>query len=204
MFKKGIGLIKKTFIYSFFTIFILLLVRSVVIEVYKIPSGSMIPSLIVGDVVIVNKMAYGLRIPFTDIVFSPKYLFTRKIPDRGDVIVFKYPRNIKRNYIKRVVGVPGDIVEVKNKVLHITGNQAHIVQKLSGNSVYSEKVRKIIPPGNFFVMGDNRDSSHDSRTWGFVPYEYIMGRAEYIFFSIDFSRYKKDLKFRSDRYFEKI
>ena len=105
----------------FLVLFLVLVFRSSILEPFRIPSGSMIPSLLSGDFVLVNKMAYGLKIPFSDWLSEPVYLFGKSPPERGDVIVFKYPKDQSVNYIKRVVGLPGDKIKVKNKKLFING-----------------------------------------------------------------------------------
>ena len=183
------------------------LLRSFVIEPFRIPSGSMLPSLRIGDFILVNKYTYGVRLP----------LVHRKIiplgkPARGDVMVFRYPHDPRINFVKRVVGLPGDTLRYRDKQLYI--NDKLILQTadgvyyfrqtaLRGQSAdrrleaFDESTHSIIldrnansrnmevrvPPGNYFVMGDNRDHSNDSRFWRFVPEDHIVGKAFFIWFS---------------------
>ena len=190
-----------------------LLIRQFVVEAFKIPSGSMIPTLTIGDHLLVNKFVYGPRIPFTD-----TRIFTWKEPKRGDIIVFKYPENEDKNFIKRVVGLPGDKIEIKNGRLFINdepvsiapvetsggkregagypyydkpklydeqlGTVNHHIQYLRDQSGYNFGP-KIVPAESVFVMGDNRDNSQDSRVWGFVKRNKILGRALIIYWSWD-------------------
>src|SRR4029079_16441389 len=190
-----------------------LLLRAFVVEAFQIPSGSMIPTLEVGDHIFVSKFSYGLSIPFTDTKIL-KYA----TPKRGDVIVFKFPHDHSTDYIKRVVGLPGDTVETRNNQLYVNGNEIHR-ERVPERCHYSEvstagvpddhdcerwvetlgkKVhdtilepahpaqdhpRTVIPPGEVFVMGDNRDNSYDSRKWGTVKMNLIKGRALIIWWS---------------------
>ena len=187
-----------------------LFIRQFVVEAFKIPSGSMIPTLTIGDHLLVNKFIYGPRIPFTDTRF-----FSWKEPKRGEVIVFKYPENEDKNFIKRVVGVPGDKIEIKNGILMINDQPVKLQEEttVGGNSqrsdVYGFKIKTfkeqlgsithdiqylrdqsglnfgpiVVPPESVFVMGDNRDNSQDSRVWGFVKFNKILGRALIIYWS---------------------
>jgi signal peptidase I len=192
-----------------------LILRQFVVEAFKIPSGSMIPTLDIGDHLLVNKFVYGPRLPFTDI-----RIFTGKEPKRGEIIVFKYPKNEKKNFIKRVVGLPGDKIEIKKGQLIINDQAVPVIeQDISGDQgrgagspyPYYEKPRlleeqlgsikhqlqylhdqsdndfgpRLVPAESVFVMGDNRDNSQDSRVWGFVKFEKILGRALIIYWSWD-------------------
>ncbi len=192
---------------SFFPVILVVLVlRSFVAEPFRIPSGSMLPTLIVGDFILVNKFAYGLRLPVVE----------RKImevgdPQRGDVVVFRYPPQPSVDYIKRVVGLPGDKIEYLNKRLYINGTAVKLVPGekdggVSDVSIFEEQLGEvqysiqitasqpamdggvIVPPGHYFVMGDNRDNSADSRIWGFVPDENLLGKAFMVWMSLDFGK----------------
>lgn len=192
--------------------------RSVFFEPFKIPSGSMIPTLMIGDFILVNKFSYGFKVPFSDWFSDPTYITTAQNPNRGDVIVFKYPKDPSINYIKRVVGLPGDKLEIRNKIVYIndvavdgqeidgkeimsdmddnfkkykfkflkvkTGDHQHTIQLNEDNAMNENYYQITIPEKQFFVMGDNRDFSADSRYWKFVPFENIKGKAILVWFSL--------------------
>ena len=158
-----------------------LFIRTFVVQAFKIPSGSMKPTLLVGDHILVNKFIYGIKIPFID-----KNIIKLGKPKRGDVVVFKYPLDTKKDYIKRVIGLPGDKVELANKQLRINGkvmDDPHASYSVYGNLRNFGPI--IVPAHHLFVMGDNRDESSDSRVWGFVPYAYLKGKAFLIYWSWD-------------------
>ncbi len=210
---------------SFFpVILIVFLLRSFLVEPFKIPSGSMLPTLIVGDFILVNKFTYGIRLP----IINQKVIEIGK-PKRGDVMVFRYPKDPSVDYIKRVVGLPGDRIEYNNKRIFINGSE--IRREAAGefsnrrqvsfvkqyremlgdrphlllieddappilgpgesfpyreNCSYTrEGVTCTVPAGHYFVMGDNRDNSQDSRVWGFVPDENIVGKAFFIWLNLN-------------------
>lgn len=210
---------------SFFPVILIVFgLRSFVVEPFKIPSGSMIPTLLVGDFILVNKFTYGIRLPVIN-----KKIISINNPQRGDVMVFRYPADPSMDYIKRVVGLPGDKVEYIDKRLRINGEEvptkevenylhpdrlyyspqfveklgdvehnilnereapAYVPQVLNfpnrNNCTYtSSGVRCVVPEGHYFAMGDNRDASSDSRVWGFVPDENIVGRAFFIWFNFN-------------------
>ena len=190
-------------------ILIVLVLRSFIIEPFRIPSGSMMPTLLVGDFILVNKFSYGVRLPVT----NTKILDTGA-PQRGDVAVFRYPEDPSTDYIKRIVGLPGDHLKYINKTLYINGEPAK--QEVIGSyqgvgsgvsmSGASERIEDItgvqhkilvipngvsvpgeviVPQGQYFVMGDNRDNSRDSRFWGFLEEKYLKGRAFMIWMNWD-------------------
>lgn len=193
---------------------IVLLFRSFLFEPFKIPSGSMIPTLLIGDFIVVNKYAYGLRLPVLHTKFVPI-----GEPERGDVVVFRYPVDERVNFIKRLVGLPGDTVQYRNKKLYVNGEQVETESAGRYSSqetkcstprsdalVYNEKLGDVnhrilihegsrdsegewtVPEDHYFVMGDNRDRSNDSRAWGFVPEENLMGRAVGIWLNFDMNK----------------
>ena len=215
-----------------------LVIRSVLIEPFQIPSGSMIPTLAIGDFIVVSKVGYGLRVPFTDIEIAPL-----GEPERGDVIVFIYPptqskdpwcpakraarvvsfgllpgpdQDCTTDFIKRIVGLPGDIIEMRGKALVVNGEpvayaalarveeplgngqlaaasqwhealpgRTHVVQLLDDASAHSRFGPIAVPAGHYLMLGDNRDLSGDSRVFGFVPRERLIGRAHRILVSAD-------------------
>jgi signal peptidase I len=172
---------------------IAMVIRTFVIQAFKIPSGSMIPTLLVGDHILVNKFLLGtpVDIPFTNInLFRMPGL---RAPERGDVIVFKYPEDPKRDFIKRVIGVGGDVVMEKNKDVYVNGRRLvePYVQHVDEEIKSGEYDRRdnfgpiVVPKGSVFVMGDNRDESYDSRFWGFVDDSVIKGKAIIIYWSWD-------------------
>lgn len=168
-----------------------LLIRAYVIQAFKIPSGSMIPSLLIGDHILVTKFIYGTKIPFSD-----KRILVFRKPARGDIIVFKYPEDPKRDFIKRIVAVEGDVIEAKNKVIYVNGNQIkEPYTQHTDNSMKPLGIEPrdnfgpfIVPKNKFFVMGDNRDQSYDSRYWGYVDLKDIKGKALIIYWSWDSNR----------------
>jgi signal peptidase I len=167
-------------------ILLALFIRTFVIQAFKIPSGSMLPTLQIGDHLLVGKFIYGVKIPF-----SGQTLVPFKDPRRGDIIVFKYPKDRSIDYIKRVIGEPGDTLEIKNKQIFINNTpiedpHAHFTSRSIMNGNPRDNLSPItVPLGKVFVMGDNRDNSHDSRFWGFVDQKDILGKAFIIYWSWD-------------------
>ena len=163
-----------------------LVIRAYVIQAFKIPSGSMIPTLLVGDHILVNKFIFGTNIPFTD-----KRILAFRKPERGDVIVFKFPENPKKDFIKRVVATEGDMLEERNKVIYLNGKAVmepfakHVdsLLRLGTNDPRDNFGPLIVPKDKLFVMGDNRDQSYDSRYWGFVDLKEVLGKALIIYWS---------------------
>lgn len=160
-----------------------LVIRTFVVQAFKIPSESMLQTLQVGDHLLASKFAYGIKIPFTD-----HYIYEGSEPQRGDIVIFQYPNDPSIDYIKRVIGVPGDLIEVRDKQLYRNGmpvKEAYIrhadpegIEPLRDNYA---PVR--VPPDKYFVMGDNRDNSLDSRFWGFVDRKAIKAKAWRIYWS---------------------
>ena len=227
----------------FIAIFIALLIRSFIFEPFNIPSGSMKPNLLVGDFIFVSKYSYGFSkhsLPFS-IPLIPGKIFPNS-PERGDVVVFKTPENNRTDYIKRVIGLPGDKIEIKNGIIFINGSEV-LRKKLNDfidtdkktsnkrvrmyNEYFFNKEINIlditdngiadntqlfnVPENHFFVMGDNRDNSQDSRfisTVGFIPFENLVGKAQFIFFSLENARFLQIWKWpnsiRYERIFQKI
>ena len=184
---------------SFFPVLLIVFIlRGFIVEPFRIPSGSMLPSLYIGDFILVNKFAYGIRLP----VLNKKIIETGE-PERGDVVVFRYPRDPSLDYIKRIVGLPGDHIAYYNKVLYVNNKPVardfvgqykgpgqtfanEYIEKLEGkdHSILLLPARPvnlqgeyIVPEGSYFVMGDNRDNSNDSRVWGVVPESNLLGKA---------------------------
>jgi len=196
---------------SFFPIIVVVLIlRSFIIEPFRIPSGSMEPTLLPGDFILVSKFSYGLRLP----VGHQKILALNN-PERGDVAVFRYPENPSIAYIKRIVGLPGDQIEYRNRQLYINGEAAELTPSDTpthnqftqmferlGETEYTIQVRADqpgrptgqiryqVPEGHYFTLGDNRDNSRDSRYWGAVPNENLIGRAFLIWLNLDCITFK--------------
>lgn len=168
-----------------------LFIRTFVVQAFKIPSGSMLPTLLIGDHLLVNKFIYGIRVPFTG-----KLLIPIDKPERGDVVVFRFPKDRSVDYIKRVVGTPGDTVEVREKKVYINGEpiddpHAHISTPSVLNASASPRDNfgpVLVPDDRIFVMGDNRDNSYDSRFWGFVDQQDILGMAFILYWSWDIEK----------------
>lgn len=197
---------------SFFPVLlIILLFRSFLFEPFKIPSGSMMPTLLIGDFILVNKYSYGLRVP----VLNTRFVSIGE-PVRGDVVVFKYPKQPSINYVKRLVGLPGDEITYRNRQLFINGKPAELKPvfpyvgagsnaKANGALIFREVLDGldhqilvgdpsggrgpegtwVVPEGHYFMMGDNRDNSEDSRVWGAVPERLLVGRASLVWMHWD-------------------
>jgi len=163
-------------------------VRSFFIQAFRIPSSSMEPTLLIGDHLLVNRLSYVMKIPFTD-----KVIFTLGDPKKGDVIVFRYPKDTDKDFIKRVIATEGDTVAIKDKVIYINGKKTedkwgHYLD----NMILPEHVNPRdnfgpikVPQNSYFVMGDNRDRSLDSRYWGVVTRDHLVGRALILYFSLN-------------------
>jgi len=158
------------------------IIRSFVVQAFKIPSGSMLQTLQIGDHLLVNKFIYGIRIPFTDIVIA-----RFSDPQFKDIIVFEFPEDPSKDFIKRVIGTPGDVLEMRNKVLYRNGeklNEPYVQHTQNDYSPVRDNFGPITVPDNkYFVMGDNRDESYDSRFWGFVDRDKIEGKAMILYWS---------------------
>jgi signal peptidase I len=165
-----------------------LLIRSFIVQAFKIPSGSMIPTLLIGDHILANKFIYGTTIPFTD-----KKILIFRHPEKGDIIIFKYPRDPDKDFIKRVMATEGDVIEEKNKVIYLNGTALTepYIQHVDKNPTFNAMDPRDnfgpvkIPKNKLFVMGDNRDQSFDSRYWGFVDLSEVRGKALIIYWSWD-------------------
>ena len=182
-------------------IILALTIRVFVVQAFKIPSGSMIPTLLIGDHILVSKLAYGFQLPKDcefQVEFPPVTCFSSSMmmdfdpPQRGDVIVFRYPEDENKDFIKRVVGTPGDVIEIHNKNVLVNGTpfvDKEFTQRvdpgiIDGRINPRDNFDPItVPPDSYFVMGDNRDQSLDSRFWGFVKMDKIKGRAFLVYWS---------------------
>ncbi|MEF3168107.1 MAG: signal peptidase I [Deltaproteobacteria bacterium] len=170
-----------------------LLIRTFVVQAFKIPSGSMINTLLIGDHLLVNKFVYGIRNPLTRALWVPV-----SQPQRGDVVVFIYPVEPEKDFIKRVIGVGGDTVEIRDKKVFVNGElfpdppgvqhtDPHVIP---GSLQPRDNMGPVkVPEGSLFVLGDNRDQSYDSRFWGFVPVKDVKGKAFIIYWSWDGNRF---------------
>jgi len=201
--KKHLQNFKKELIPTALLLLAVFAFRSTFAEPYAVPTGSMEPTILPGDRLFVSKMAYSLKLPFIGI----SVLETGK-PQRGDIIVFKYPRDPSIDYVKRLIGLPGDQIEVNDGKITLNGNPlplsepvnssddrtmtyresldqvVHFVQRLP-HVPMSQTQKIIVPEKHYFFMGDNRDNSNDGRYWGFVPEEYLKGKALRIWFSLN-------------------
>ena len=161
-------------------------IRTFVIQAYKIPSGSMKPTLLIGDHILVSKFNYGIRLPLVRSTLIPV-----GTPKRGDIVVFIYPEDRSKDFIKRLIGLPGDRIEIRNKNIFLNGlpwsdTRGVYVDTLiiPGSVQPRDNFGPVtVPEGSLFVMGDNRDESYDSRFWGFVPMKDVLGKALIIYWS---------------------
>jgi signal peptidase I len=177
-------------------ILLALVIRTLIVQAFTIPSGSMMDTLLVGDYILVNKFLYGPEVPLTDY-----RLPALRLPDRGDIIVFKYPQDEKRDFIKRIVAGPGETVQVRGQQVLINGQPLDepYVRRNPGQLPHGGSPSfcgyayacepLVVPPDSYFVMGDNRDNSQDSRYWGFVKRDKIKGKAFLIYWSWDGDRH---------------
>ncbi len=167
-------------------ILIALFIRAFIVQAFKIPSGSMEPTLLIGDHLLVNKFIYGIKLPFID-----QKVLVYKEPQREDIIVFIFPKDKTKDFIKRVVGVAGDTIEIRQKKIYINGKLWQDSHGVYRDSEVTSLVPRdnfgpvVVPPGHVMVMGDNRDRSYDSRFWGFVPIDQIKGKALILYWSWD-------------------
>ncbi len=195
--------------------------KSTFFEPNHIPSGSMLPTMAIGDFILVNKMAYGLKVPFSEWFGDPIYITDFKQPERGDIMVFEFPNDRSVLYVKRLVGLPGDTIEVFNNRVFINDKEIkgepvtpemtkeflelydkkgrpmdmeffkvqngpikHVVAHNEAMPIHRGQMKITIPKGKYFMMGDNRDHSSDSRIWGFVPQSHIRGKALFVWFNM--------------------
>lgn len=172
---------------GFIAILLALVIRTLFLQAFKIPSGSMESTLLIGDHLLVNKFIYGTPVPFSD-----RRILKIRDPRRGEILVFRYPENPRKDFIKRCQGLPGDIVEIREKVLYVNGQPKQepyttfrdlrvLPPELSPRDHYGPVT---VPADSFFMMGDNRDYSADSRFWGFLPRKLIKGKAWVIYWPI--------------------
>ncbi len=181
-------------------ILLALVIRTYVVQAFKIPSGSMEDTLLIGDHLLVNKFIYGTKIPFTD-----TQVIKLRDPQRGDVVVFEYPEDPRKDFIKRIIGVPGDVVEGKDKQLFVNGKPYDIPQAVHKESEIIPKEQNprdtfgpiVVPENSYFVMGDNRDRSYDSRFWKFVRRDQLKGLAFVKYWSIDGPWYKFNIRWKN-------
>lgn len=180
-------------------VIIAMFIRTFIIQAFKIPSGSMLETLQIGDQILVNKFVYGVKVPFTD----GKTLIPVGSPQKGDIVVFKYPEDPSKDFIKRVVATAGDTVKIERKKLYVNGrpveNEPYAVYKdpMVYPPDFPDRTRArrdnvdtfTVPENQLFVMGDNRDNSHDSRFWGFVDLRDVRGKALIIYWSWDKSKF---------------
>jgi signal peptidase I len=174
-------------------ILLAVLIRGAVVQAFKIPSGSMLPTLQIGDHLLVSKFLYGVRIPYT-----AARLAAIRPPRRGDIVVFAYPVDDSKDFIKRIIGVPGDRVEIRDKKIFVNGQaiddpwgvyvDAAVYPEGYENGKRDNFGPVVVPPGHYFTMGDNRDRSYDSRFWGFVEDARIKGKAFILYWSWDSER----------------
>ena len=201
--KKKKSLFREYFEAAVIALILALFIRAFIIQAFKIPSGSMKPTLLIGDHILVNKFIYGIKLPFTD-----RYILQITKPKRGDVVVFKWPQDERKDFIKRVIGIEGDKIEIRDDILYVNDEKikteyigkyrdeniimANKYMELLGESNHyildeykkHENYRPVIVPKNsIFVMGDNRDNSHDSRYWRFVSLNKLKGKAIIIYWS---------------------
>ncbi len=203
-------------------LFVFVSIRWSFADHYRVPTGSMLPTIHVGDHVFVNKAAYDLRLPFTDLIVKKT-----GEPERGDIIVFDFPKDPSTKYVKRLVGLPGDLIEINKGVIKVNGkttitlNEKWLLEALKTRSHPFEhdeflggrkyrivrhpshaqnpmSLRMTVPPNKYFVLGDNRDNSYDSRFWGMVPRENIRGEVTGTSISVTFDNYLP--KFHFDRF----
>ena len=178
----------------FIALLLALFIRTFIIQAFKIPSGSMEKTLLIGDHILVSKFTYGIHIPniipFLNIKLFDDIVLFQKIPERYDIVVFRYPKNESRDFIKRVIGLPGDLLQVRHQKIYI--NEKLIKEKHVWHTDSPHKDRLvprddfgpiIVPPGHLFMMGDNRENSQDSRFWGFLDINKIKGKALVIYWS---------------------
>ncbi len=178
----------------FIALLLALFIRTFILQAFKIPSGSMEKTLLIGDHILVSKFAYGIHIPneipFLNIKLFDDIILSQEVPKRGEIIVFKYPKNESRDFIKRVIGVPGDILEVRRQKVYINNQlyeEEHVWHtEMPQNDRFVPRDDfgpVIVPPKHLFMMGDNRENSQDSRFWGFLNVDKVKGKALVIYWS---------------------
>ncbi len=207
--------------------------KSTFFEPNHIPSGSMLPTMAIGDFILVNKMKYGLKVPFSEWFMDPIYITSFTPPKKGDIVVFEYPKDDSILFVKRIVAMPGDEIEAFDNRLFINGSEVkeeditgeeakayhelydkkgvpmkmsfhkvqtgetkHIIAKNNAMPYHLSQQKLIVPKDHFFVMGDNRDFSSDSRVWGLVPFSHLRGKALFVWFNMVYPWSKEKFHFR--------
>jgi len=199
--KRKMGIVQEYAESIIVAIIIALFIRAFIVQAFKIPSGSMEPTLLIGDHLLVNKFEYGVHIPFTEVK-----VFDYHKPQRGDIIVFTYPVDQSKDFIKRVIGLPGDSIEIRKKKIYINHKLFTAPYGTYSDPDTVTQVPRdnfgpvVVPENHVFVMGDNRDRSYDSRFWGFVDYGKIKGKAWIIYWSWNSEAKKLTQKVRVGRF----
>jgi signal peptidase I len=190
--KKSKGRLRENIEAILIAVLLALFIRTFVVQAFKIPSGSMKDTLLIGDHILVSKFIYGVKIPFAQATIIPI-----SNPKRGDIVVFRYPEDLKKDFIKRVVGIGGDMIEIKNKKVYVNKKWVNAdFVKHTDPHIFPGQISQrdnfgpvTVPKNALFVMGDNRDNSHDSRFWGFVDLKEVKGKAFMIYWSWNKERF---------------
>jgi len=181
---------------AFYALVLAIILRTFIIAPFRIPTGSMIPTLMIGDRLLVSKIHYGVKVPFTQF-----WAVSFGEPNRGDIIVFRFPYGEKKDFIKRLIAFGGERVEIRNKDVYVNGEMVVDPPMIKSIEYYNtsdpgwgygwKDQEFTVPEGHYFVLGDNSQSSNDSRSWGFVPENYLIGKAVFIYWPPNRIRYLK-------------